>query len=126
LKNALPRSGNTVPDTNIILGVQWLSTLGPITTNYKTMEMSFNTEEGKRVTLKGMTRDSPRVVSAKQMFAIFRREEIVYAIERFIMETNDGTNKQYLPDIQRILHKHKRFFGLFLQDNHQTGGLNIL
>jgi hypothetical protein len=30
-----------LPDTNIILGVQWLSTLGPITTNYKTMEMSF-------------------------------------------------------------------------------------
>jgi hypothetical protein len=34
-----------LPDTNIILGVQWLGTLGPITTNYKTMEMSF-TEEG--------------------------------------------------------------------------------
>jgi hypothetical protein len=32
-------------DTNIILRVQWLITLGPITTNYKTMEMSF-TEEG--------------------------------------------------------------------------------
>jgi hypothetical protein len=34
-----------LPDTNIILGVQWLRTLGPITTNYNTMEMSF-TEEG--------------------------------------------------------------------------------
>jgi hypothetical protein len=34
-----------LPDTNIILGVQWLNTLGPITTNYKTMEMYF-TEEG--------------------------------------------------------------------------------
>jgi hypothetical protein len=32
-------------DTNIILGVQWLSTLGPITTNYKNMEISF-TEKG--------------------------------------------------------------------------------
>jgi hypothetical protein len=99
-----------IPDTNIILGVQWLSTLGPITTNYKTMEMSFNTEEGKRVTLKGMTRDSPRVVTVKKMHAIFRREEIVYAVECFIMDTNDGTNKQYPPDIQRILHKHKRVF----------------
>jgi hypothetical protein len=35
-----------LPDTNIILGVQWLSTLGPITTNYKTMEMSFVEEGG--------------------------------------------------------------------------------
>ena len=36
-----------LPDTNIILGVQWLSALGPITTNYKTMEMYF-TEECRR------------------------------------------------------------------------------
>jgi hypothetical protein len=35
-----------LPDTNVILGVQWLSTLGPITTNYKTMEMSFKEEGG--------------------------------------------------------------------------------
>jgi hypothetical protein len=97
-------------DTNIILGVQWLSTLGPITTNYKTMEMSFNTEEGRRVTLKGMTGDSPRVVTIKKMHAIFRREEIVYAVECFIMDTKDETNKQYPPDIQRILNKHKRVF----------------
>jgi hypothetical protein len=48
-----------LPDTNVILGVQWLSTLGPITTNYETMEMSFKSEEGKRVTLKGMTENSP-------------------------------------------------------------------
>jgi hypothetical protein len=74
------------------------------------MEMSFNTEEGKRVMLKGMTGDSPRVVTAKKMHAIFRREEIVFAVECFIMDTNDGTNKQYPPNIQRILHKHKRVF----------------
>jgi hypothetical protein len=42
-------------DTNIILGVQWLSTLGPITTNYKTMEMSFTEETWKKVVLRGMT-----------------------------------------------------------------------
>jgi hypothetical protein len=35
-------------ETNIILGVQWLSTLGPITTNYKTMEMSFTRGEWKK------------------------------------------------------------------------------
>jgi len=42
-------------DTNIILGVQWLSTLGPITTNYKTIEMSFTKESGKKVVLRGMS-----------------------------------------------------------------------
>ena len=61
-----------LPDTNVILGVQWLSTLVPITTNYKTMEMSFNFDEGKRVTLKGMIKNTPRVVSTKRMETIFR------------------------------------------------------
>jgi hypothetical protein len=68
-----------LPDTNIILGVQWLSTLGPIATNYKTMEMSFTKENGKKVVLRGMTGSTPRVVTTKHMEVIFRREDIVYA-----------------------------------------------
>jgi hypothetical protein len=95
---------------NIILGLQCLRTLGPITTNYKTMEIPFNTEEGKRDMLKGMTGESPRVVTTKKMHAIFRREDIFFAVEYFIMDKNDGTNKQYPPYIQRILHKHKWVF----------------
>jgi hypothetical protein len=68
-----------LPDTNIILGVQWLSTLGPITSNYKTMEISFIEENGENVILRGMTGNTPRVVTTKHMKAIFRREDIVYA-----------------------------------------------
>jgi hypothetical protein len=70
-----------LPDTNIILGVQCLSTLGPITTNYKTMEMSFTKENGKKVVLMGMTGNTPRVVTTKRMEAIFRREDIAYVVE---------------------------------------------
>jgi hypothetical protein len=58
-----------LPDTNINLGVLWLSTFGPITTNYKTMEMSFTKENGKKVVLRGMTGNTPRVVTAKRMEA---------------------------------------------------------
>jgi hypothetical protein len=54
-------------DTNIILGVQCLSTLGPITTNYKTMEMSFTEESGRKVVLRGMTGNSTKVVMTKRM-----------------------------------------------------------
>jgi hypothetical protein len=68
-----------LPDTNIILGVQWLSTLGPITTNYKNMEISFIEENGKKVILIGMTGNTPRVVTEKRMEAIFRGEYILYA-----------------------------------------------
>jgi hypothetical protein len=52
-----------LPDTNIILGVHWLNTLGPITTNYKTMEMSFTEENGRKVVLRGMSGNTARVVT---------------------------------------------------------------
>jgi hypothetical protein len=82
-----------IPDTNIILGVQWIITLGPITTNYNTMEMSFNNEDGKRITLKGMTGKSPRVVTTKKMHAILRCEEVAYATECFITEIGNREPK---------------------------------
>jgi hypothetical protein len=44
------------------------------------------------------------------MHAIFKQEEIVYAAECFNMDTKGETNKPYPPDIQKILHKHKRVF----------------
>jgi hypothetical protein len=64
-----------LPHTNIILGVQWLSTLGPITTNYKTMEMSFIEENGKRVILRGLTGNTPRVVTTKAVGSAERERE---------------------------------------------------
>jgi hypothetical protein len=101
-----------LPDTNVILGVQWLSTLGPITTNYKTMEMSFNSEEGKRVTLKGMTKNSPRVVSAKRMEAVFRHGDVAYATECLVVTQNtQEKHHSYSCDIQRIIDKHRKVFG---------------
>jgi hypothetical protein len=55
-------------------------------------------------------RGPPRIVTTKKMHEIFRHEEVAYAAECFIMETNDGKNKQYSLDVQRILHMHKKVF----------------
>jgi hypothetical protein len=101
-----------LPDKNVILGVQWLSTLGSITTNYKTMEMSFNFDEGKRVTLKGMSENAPRVFSARCMEAIFRHEDMDYAAECLVSVQTANEGYQHYPhDIQRILGKHEKVFG---------------
>jgi hypothetical protein len=101
-----------LPDTNIILGVQWLSTLGPITTNYKTMEMSFTEEGGKKVVLRSMSGNTARVVTAKRMEAIFRREDIVYVVECRISVRVDKKGKvHYSLEIQRIIDKHNKVFG---------------
>lgn len=55
-----------VSDTDMVLGVQWLHSLGEYTTNYQTMELKFK-HEGKEVVLKGLSRNGPMVVSAKRM-----------------------------------------------------------
>jgi hypothetical protein len=101
-----------LPDTSIILGVQWLSMLGPITTNYRTMEMSFTEEGGRKVVLRGMTVNAAKVVTSKRMEAIFRRDEIVYAVECSISARVDEQGKvHYTPEIQEILDKHHKVFG---------------
>ena len=71
-----------LPDINIILGVQCISMLGPITTNYKTMEISFTEESGKKVVLRGMSGNTPRVVTTKRMEAIFSEERTLYMLMR--------------------------------------------
>jgi len=47
-------------DIDVVLGVQWLITLGKITTNYQTLEMGFKDSDGKRVVLRGMSTGAPR------------------------------------------------------------------
>ena len=86
--------------------------MGPITTNYKTMEMSFLEEGGRKVVLRGMTGNSTKVVTTKTMEAIFRREEIVYAVECKISAHVDKKGKiHYTLEIHKIIEKHNKVFG---------------
>jgi hypothetical protein len=52
------------------------------------MEMSFIEEGGRKVVLRGMTGNAAKVVMTKRMEAIFRRDEIVYAVECRIITHN--------------------------------------
>lgn len=36
-----------VPDTNVVMGVQWLYSLGRVTTNWKQLVMKFTGPDGK-------------------------------------------------------------------------------
>ena len=74
--------------------------MGAITTNYKTMEMSFIEGNGKKVVLRGMTGNTLRVVTTKRMEAIFRREDIAYATECMILVRVDNkVDTHYSPEI---------------------------
>ena len=77
-------------NTYVVLGVQWLITLGKITTNYQTLEMGFRDSDGKRVIMRGMSTGAPRTISAKRMERIFRHEEAAFAAECLITTRKDS------------------------------------
>jgi hypothetical protein len=76
------------------------------------MEMSFTEESGKKVVLRGMSGNTPRVVTTKHMEAIFRREDILYVVEcRISVWVDKKGENHYSPEIQIIINKHSKVFG---------------
>ena len=51
---------------DIVLGVQWLKLLGPITTNYQTLTMTF-IHMGQNITLSAIAPSTPSIASAHQI-----------------------------------------------------------
>ena len=51
---------------DIVLGVQWLTTLGKIEMNFQELFMQFKSK-GKLVELRGLEEKSPQMVSSHQM-----------------------------------------------------------
>jgi hypothetical protein len=98
-------------DTDVVLGVQWMITLGKITTNYQTLEMGFRDQDGKKVVLRGMSIGAPRTVSAKRMERIFRHGEVAYAAECLITTQKDSEGRQqYHTEIKNLLGRHQQVF----------------
>jgi hypothetical protein len=81
-------------DTDVVLGVQWMITLGKITTNYQTLDMGFIDQDGKKVVLRGMSTRAPRTVSTKRMERIFRHGEVAYVAECLITTRKDSEDRQ--------------------------------
>jgi hypothetical protein len=77
-------------DIDVVLGVQWMITLGKITTNSQNLEMGFKDHDGKKVVLRGMSIGAPRTVSTKRMERIFRHGEVSYAIKCLITTWKDS------------------------------------
>jgi hypothetical protein len=99
-------------DTDVVLGVQWMITLGKITTNYQTLEMGFRDRDGKMVVLRGMSTGAPRTVSAKRMERIFRHGEVAYVVECLITTWKDSEGRQqYHTEIRNLLGRHQQVFG---------------
>jgi hypothetical protein len=99
-------------DTDAVLGVQWLYSLGEIGFNYQTLTMSFRDASGSRVVLRGMSTGAPRAVSTKRMERIFRHGDVAYAAECWITTRKDSEGReQYHPQIRELLGRYEPVFG---------------
>jgi hypothetical protein len=101
-----------VPDTNVVLGVQWLYSIGKYSTNYQTMEMEFQGQDGKRVVLRGMNTYPPKVVTAKKMEAVMRHDDIPWvAVFQISVQKPKGGETNFQREIKALLKKHQKVFG---------------
>ena len=91
---------------DIVLGVEWLRTLGPILMNFKELTMQFD-HEGQQYKFQGITVGSPHIISSHHMenilkgnFSIIAQVHSIHAIETCFVPQ----------DLQSILSKHQVIF----------------
>ena len=94
----------------MVLGVQWLYSLGKYSTNYQTMEMEFQGQDDKRVVLRGMNMYPPKVVTTKKMEAVLRRDDIAWVVEFHIsVQRSKGGEPNCPREIQDLFQGHDVF-----------------
>lgn len=104
-----------VPDTNVVLGVQWLYSIGCHTTNYRAMEMELIGLDGKKVVLRGMHSYPPQFVTTNRMEADLRKGDISWVVKCRILEIGTRARaQQHHPDILTVLQRHQTVFGEIL------------
>eukprot|EP00253_Pinus_taeda_P009721 PITA_09721 len=111
-------------DTNMILGVQWLITLGKVTTDWKTLEMEWDDEKtGRHEKIRGQHTYPPQTVLAHRMEAVFRKGDMEWAVE--LRASEAGTTGQTIhPEIQSILDRYAIVFGEIPPGQPPTGDLS--
>eukprot|EP00253_Pinus_taeda_P032040 PITA_32040 len=100
-----------IPDTNMILGVQWLITLGKVTTDWKTLEMEWDDEKtGRHEKIRGQHTYLPQTISAHQMEAVFWKGDVEWVVELRASEARTTGQTVHL-EIQSILDRYAIVFG---------------
>ena len=95
---------------NVVLGVQWLWSLGPILTDYTTLSMKFM-HEGRTIELKGDDTSALQPLSVPQARHLVQTYDpsACYLLSVTSLETPSNTST-YPPDIQSLLTKFASLF----------------
>eukprot|EP00253_Pinus_taeda_P011506 PITA_11506 len=97
-------------DTKIVLGVEWLITLGKVTTDWKALEMDWDDEKtGRHEKIWGQQTYPPQTISAHRMEAVFQKGDVEWAVELRALEA-ETTRQTVHPEIQSILDRHPKAY----------------
>jgi hypothetical protein len=92
---------------DIMLGADWLRTLGPILMDFKDLTMQFN-KEGHQYNFLGITAGSPEIISSHRMEKLLKKGHSgVITQLHAIKEIETPSVPQ---DLQAILSKHQSIF----------------
>jgi hypothetical protein len=97
---------------DIVLGVEWLWTLGPITTNFHELYMSFQ-HEGHHYTFKGITIGSPEIINSHCMEKLLKKGHLGIVAQFHAIQAFETPSQPIHPNMQLVLAKHQSVFETF-------------
>jgi hypothetical protein len=91
----------------IVLGVDWLRTLGPIFMDFKELTMQFD-QEGHQYKFQGITVSSPDIITSHRMEKLLKKGHSGVISQLHVIQ---ATKTPSVPqDLQSILSKHQVVF----------------
>jgi hypothetical protein len=93
---------------DVVLGIQWLQSLGTVAFNFQELFMKFSLE-GKEIELRGITGKPGKVISSNGMTKLLKKGH--QGIIAQLCSLDVQTSKPSIPqDLQRIIDKHSKVF----------------
>lgn len=94
---------------DIVLGVEWLYTLGTITMDFKKLTMGFQ-HDGKRYQFQGITTGSPEIINSQIMDKILKKVHSNIIVQFHAIQAVKTPSPAVHSDLQFILSKHQYVF----------------
>jgi hypothetical protein len=92
---------------DIVLGVEWPRTLGPILIYFKELTMQFD-QEGQKYKFQGITVGSPEIITSHRMEKLLRKGHSSIISQLHAIQATETPSMSR--DLQSILSKHQVFF----------------
>ena len=94
---------------DIVLGAEWLRTLGPITMDFQELYMSFK-QNNHTHTLRGLQAGPPSIISSHRMEKLLKKVHHGIVAQFNAIQVVETQSPQIHPEMQQILTKHLQVF----------------